>query len=292
MMKSAMRLILLLAALCATLPAFSQAVTLMDLLSGKSVPLSLQVKELNGEWRRITLDDQSGGPSQVMMMMAMMEQIGMVQHTFYTKGQTITLSEQMYLIAYAPPQPAIDLTAIRNGGMPPMRDPLTAETKLTLSLLNLRTAGSITDIRPFKLEDELKMGDEQRKLLDNARRKAQQTESMNNLRQVSVALQMYIQDHDETFPSLKNAAELKAALKIYVDEDRLLRCPRTQEPYMPNASLSTMALGDLKNPTDMVMAFEVSADEDGRRCVAFVDGHVSLLTEAEWAEAKKKSGIK
>jgi hypothetical protein len=63
------------------------------------------------------------------------------RNNYYTKGETVTVGSETYMIAYH---------------FHPTLDKITAVAELTLSLLNLRTIGSLNNIHEFNLEQEIK----------------------------------------------------------------------------------------------------------------------------------------
>jgi len=131
----------------------NKPVTFVDLLGGKTFPLSLKVKELTGEWRRFTTSGMSSG-METFIMMAATEGRGMPGSTvFYTRGQTITLNTKTFLIAYQQETKPFDFQQVITEHKLPEPQSLTPETPLNLALLNLRNIGHILDIRPFKLEE-------------------------------------------------------------------------------------------------------------------------------------------
>ena len=104
-----------------------------------------------------------------------------------------------------------------------------------------------------------------------------------------MALQMYIQENDETIPEIKTAEDIQTSLDV---ETRILRQPGSNRPYLPNPALSGLALGDITDPSDTPVFYEPTPAEDGSRNVAFLDGHVAQVTPAEWEALQKKWGIK
>ena len=79
-------------------------------LSGASLPLSLKLKDLDGNWRTFSSSDAS---NQVQSYMAMMS--GSSHDTYYTKGETETLGGELYLIAYHQ-KLSLDMAAMMRGG--------------------------------------------------------------------------------------------------------------------------------------------------------------------------------
>ncbi|MHB9131070.1 MAG: hypothetical protein ACYDBB_08280 [Armatimonadota bacterium] len=274
--------------LLATLPVAAADITLSDLLSGKIAPLHLQLKELDAGWCRFSLSDSSSSMLNLMLLRHSggpgADLLGQ-QAVYYAKGQTIVIREGAFLLAYTPkkklPQPA-DLQAMANGPRPP--DPLTPDTQLGLTLLDLHRIGSIHELRPFDLKREIR----------NAYRRPLKdinNESLMRLRLLVTAMSMYSQEHADKLPPMQDAAEYKAALLPYVNNEALFVHPDTEEPYQLNATLSALVESDIKDSDKMVVIFEASPSPDGTRGVVFLNGSVQRVNDEEWSALRKQSGI-
>lgn len=181
-------------------PVMGQSSEFQQLLSGKEFPLTLTLKELNGDWRRLSIggaDAAKGGMGDMMsqlMQMGMMSEMGKnkgkedpagamlgmsllgglfggggesKEPVYYTKGQTVTVGGETFLIAYRYQKPAMNFmqmaaAAQKNGQGP---DPsqtaagkLSPESSLAISLINARNIASLNDIRPFNMEQEIAEG--------------------------------------------------------------------------------------------------------------------------------------
>lgn len=296
-----MRILMLLSAALALmwvlpLPSKGQAapagantpVTFVDLIGGKTLPLSLKLKELNADWRRFTTSGMSSTLETFIMMAATNGQGVPGPLVFYTKGQTFTLNAETFLIAYQQETKPFDLRLIMEYNQLPQVEPLTPETSLNLALLNLRNIGNILDIRPFKLEDELAAGKAQQTVADRAREKALQNQSMSNLQQCMIAVLMWCQDHDETLPQLDDLEQLKNEVGLPID---VLKHPLTGDSYVANVKLSNVPIGQIEEPARTVVMYEGTTWSDKSRCVAFFDGHVEKVDEARWNEIKRQNGI-
>ena len=155
-------------------PQTAPVVDFKDLLYGKSVPLSFQLKELNAEWRCISVSDATAGNSATGLMTGIMGAMfgggggaGKEQTlaVYYTKGQILTIAGETFVVTYRSHLKQPDLMALiaegeKNGGKEP--DPekfkpekLTPESKLTVSLLNIKTIGSIHDVHTFDMKEEI-----------------------------------------------------------------------------------------------------------------------------------------
>ncbi|MFN3650295.1 MAG: hypothetical protein ACK47B_12020 [Armatimonadota bacterium] len=150
-------------------PAAPGSGDLRALLSGKQAPLTLKLRELSPEWRRVTLRTPAEAPGEGSGFLGMMlggmfgpMASGLTPSAppVYTQGDTISLGGELYLIAYRPPKPALDLLALKraaeqNAELPPP-EVLRPDTELSLWLIQFRDIQSLGEIRPFNLDLELR----------------------------------------------------------------------------------------------------------------------------------------
>ena len=142
-------------------PMLSGGPGISDILSGTpSMPLSMKLGDLDGNWRRMTITGSLdlGTVTQVITSLLGSAGVGI----YYTRGQSVTLGNTTYLVTYRTQPKVFDITSLiqmgQNAaatGKPPVAEKLTADTPLALTLLNLQSAGSLTDVRPFDLNTEL-----------------------------------------------------------------------------------------------------------------------------------------
>ena len=275
-----------------SLPARSEDASLSLLLAGNRVPLTLKLKDLDATWRRLSIAGHSDSEAMLMFYARLMG--GAASLTYYTKGETVTISGETYLLAYRPQTKGSDMMVLMRGGSPPPPESFTPDTLLALSLVQLRTAGSLNDIRPFNLEEEIAAHDraqeEVHSSIEGPRNKAINVQSMNNLKQVGLGLMMYTEDNGGRLPDLTDSAKMKQVLVKYISNDRVFVRPKTGEPYLPNPTLSGKPLKDLK-AGEIVVVYEATPADDETRAVLFLDGHVERIVDARWQELKKSSGI-
>jgi len=180
-------------------PALGQSMDFQQLLSGKEFPNTLKFKDLNGDWRRLsigTTDAAKGGTgdslSQLMQMGMMSEKgkgkgkddaagamLGMSllgglfggggsqapEPVYYTKGQTVTVGSETFLLTYRYQKPAVNLMQLAMETDKSGKDPdfskmaaagkLTPDSPLTLSLINIKAITTLSNIRPFDMEQEM-----------------------------------------------------------------------------------------------------------------------------------------
>ncbi|MGO8928973.1 MAG: hypothetical protein ACLQU3_19065 [Limisphaerales bacterium] len=154
--------LVLAAILFLVLPVASGGSDFGQLLSGKPFPLAVKLKDLNGDWRRLTIrgggsisgnvsvnvNGNSGGPASQNNLVG---SLGGGQ-TYVTKGVTVSAKGQIYLVAYHLPSAGLDLSMLLQAlatKTPPTAAVLTPESTLSLSLLDVHMVGSLEDVRPF-----------------------------------------------------------------------------------------------------------------------------------------------
>ncbi len=97
-----------------------------------------------------------------------------------------------------------------------------------------------------------------------AREKARQNSCLNNQRQIGIAIQMYVQDNEETFMPNTNKSAWSMLLAPY-NEPQIYDCPtktgkgkNTAPEYGFNGHLFGIALGDIQKPTEMLITADLA----------------------------------
>lgn len=164
---------------------------LETLLSGPASAVTLKMKDLASPgWRRLKV---SGGSekkedSSLGMLGAMFggggEGMGGLMSSllgpmlsgvstagpdvYYTRGQTLVMGGDTFLIAYQPETKAVDfsmLMKMKDMDSPPPPKPLTQDSPLAMSLLNLHTIGHLTGIQPVDVAQEIAASEESAKTI-------------------------------------------------------------------------------------------------------------------------------
>lgn len=292
-------------ALTAVLSLYGQrsyGVEFEQLLSGSLAPLTVKLKDLDSSWRQISISGQFEMGDLLQTYTSLFGGKGN-SGVYYTQGKTVTIGSETYVIAYRFPSTGegvnfrslIERTLGGGSSKPSQADKLTPETSLTLSLLNLRTIGSLNNIRPFNLKEELAASERAYQDAIAAYEKAQ-LESLNsqvsyNLTTLSSALVRYAEEHDGVLPQMKSSASVQSTLKDLVEEQSAFVHPTTSEPYQFNSSLSGKKLAEIPNPEQVVTFYEVTPAKDGSRGVVFLDGRTERIVSAEWSNVKQTSGL-
>jgi hypothetical protein len=116
----------------------------LELFGSKNIPTSIRLRELNSSWRAMG----TNGPLELgnFQMIVNSSAGGSFAATYYTKGETVTIGSETYIVAYS---------------LFTLVDKVTPDLPLTLSLLNLKTIGSLSNIRPFDVFKETKVLEKQ-----------------------------------------------------------------------------------------------------------------------------------
>jgi hypothetical protein len=122
----------------ATHVSFAAEPTLSEILSGKTIPNTVKLQELTPDWRILATNGQFELGSSIQSLFTSFTGMSLFG-SYYTKGQTISLAGESYIVAYS---------------LQEKPEKITGETPLGLSLLNMKTIGSLTNIHSFNLATE------------------------------------------------------------------------------------------------------------------------------------------
>lgn len=112
------------------------------------------------------------------------------------------------------------------------------------------------------------------------------------LKQLAIALQMYLADYNNTLPPMSSPVDCELALLPYVLARDYFRDPATGDYFGINASLSFRSMNAIPNPADIVVFYQQKPGHGTKkRWVAFLDGHVKAVDEQAWRRLSKASGI-
>jgi hypothetical protein len=111
-----------------------------SIFSGNNIPTSIKLKDLTPEWRAMS----TNGQVEIGNFQALVGLFGggSFANNYYTKGQTITIGSETYIVAYS---------------LLSLAEKISPELSLNLSLLSLKTIGSMSNIRAFETVAETKV---------------------------------------------------------------------------------------------------------------------------------------
>ena len=247
------------------------SVNLRAFLSGTALPLSLKMSDLDGTYRSFTVSRANDSFLNYMQMVGAMQ--GMDFGRYYTTGQTTTIGGQTYLICYRP-QTEPDAAALRNFGHgdPVVQTKPSPDDKVSLSLIDLKTAGSLNDVRVFDPKRELQTDAEGR------------TASVRALTFLGQGIRQAIQARGGVVPDVAETVDAQTRRNFYpyVHDERTWRNPANDEFYTPNPEISGLRLSNVQNAKYLPAFYESEPSADGSVAIVFLDGHVERATAARW----------
>jgi hypothetical protein len=301
-------------------PKNSKTANLFAALDVRGIPQNLRGKDLTAAWRMMRATGSSSAleSARLLQMLTHSDSSVVTENVvFYTRGDVISVGSESYLAAYRVEaerdpqklqrqQRRAQLRATRNEA-PDTR--IEENASLVLSLLNLKAAGNLTDIRAFDPERDLltEAAKLKNKVLDA------REDSQMNLKQMALALKQYVQDYDEFLPPMRaaqSAEQIRAfgrnganwntinaqtpvqiRLYPYARSVDIFLHPGTGRPYLPNWRISRMSESQIENPAQTVLFYEDAPDSQGKRNVAFEDGHVEAVDEEKWKRLAKAAKL-
>jgi prepilin-type processing-associated H-X9-DG protein len=251
-----------------------------ETLSGKNLPLRIRMRDLTPAFRRMAVSGASDSGGMFAAIIA--QQMGVETNVYYTKGQTVTLGGETYLVTYRP-QVKVDPNAAHHHGPRPVEPrKLPPNTPLALSLLNLRTSGSLNDVRPFDPKEDMLSPQE------GAAASARQLETLGQ------GVLSYVRNRGGgRFPQIGAAITPAVQRSFYpfVHDKRKWNNPANEELYRPNTALSGKRLSQISNARYVPMFYEGTPANDGTRAVLFVDGHVERLSPERFTRVRNTAVV-
>jgi prepilin-type processing-associated H-X9-DG protein len=116
---------------------------------------------------------------------------------------------------------------------------------------------------------------------------AKKTACLSNIKQLGVAVMIYLADHDDKYTM--SASKLRSALDPYTKNEHLWFCPsgsKTVPAYSINTRLIGKSAEQIKDPANTVMLYEGSKGKldfrhDGTAAVTFADSHAKMIKAAD-----------
>ena len=311
--------------LLAALASFSGAQNLKfsEALDGKKIPAVIKPKDLpadfwavkittSGEFSLLDLyggaafSFRSGGmPGEDEERQRAREALIQSVGVSWTKGDKVRIEGQEFLITYRLDVP---IGALGSSGqsfdMWALENPL----ELTLQLVRPESISKITPVPTLSPEKMAKaveaftrsLGDEFTGPIGTpSSMVARQTAALSNAKQISLGILMYQSDYDDIYPARQSTDHVRNVTRPYMKNDALWKTGNPNKSrFLFNVSLSGFSAMDVDSPAEMPMIYESAPWPDGRRAVAYADGHAKLITNDQWnklqplLKAKLKRNLK
>jgi len=267
---------------------------LYEAMKAQQVPSTIHVEDLTADWHVIMADSAGYYRN---------------SNLYYTHGDMFIFGDQKFLVAYH----------LLDSSDPDKRDAqqylgsqvrksdshratplLLKNSQLALSLFSLSQAHDFQEIGKFDPAKDIAPAPP--KFLIDRRI------SQSFLKQIALGIFMYAQDYDEKLPPMVAARSaehlmylpsskttsvptVQNLLQPYLKSTEIFLQPATHRPYLPNYKVSRLPLSKIDDPSRTFLFYEDAPDADGKRNVAFADGHVEALTESQFQWQRKAQGI-
>jgi hypothetical protein len=273
------------ASVASAMPAAGQSADFTEILSGRVAPLTLKMRDLTGDWRRVQV--VQGARTDEMARLSAAIYGGVTAQDFYTQGRTVSVAGETWLVAYRvePRHVELAVKALMERGELTVPELPTPDTPLWLALMPVRALAGLVDVRPFDLERETRL-DAPRQ---TARQREQDQESVANLKRIGLGLAMYADEHDDRLPAMDNIEQVRKAVAQFVPPDaKAFAHPETHEPYRTNWRMSGAKWQE--NP-DTPLVWEAGPGADGKRAVLFNDGRVERVSREQWERLQREFNL-
>lgn len=280
-----MRRILVAILACAASCGVGQNIT--DLFRQGAPVAHMAIGDLPDEYHAVELRSASesglgelfGGPMAALMMMGGFHSDNGNQDSFlrllsmsaiaFTKGETMEVSGTKFLITYMPAINAANIQGIVEGH---------AKPDLELTLVRFDSIKSITpkpDVNKVTMLQQFAgppppSPEESR------------TKTLSNFKQLALGMIMYSSDSDDVFPYVQDTKSALAVDMPYLKNREVMKSYNPGSEVRFNMAVAGVAASAIAAPADTPLYYESAAWPDGKRCVAFCDGHVKLVDPTEW----------
>jgi len=230
---------------------------------------------------------------------------------YWTKGESVGDGTDKLLVTYKLDLSVLDLVA--TNGKPPMNlqlrqvlirssaigsfGPFPRATKE--SMLKLINAAQALNLTPTATDSPAATASHSSEPTSpeppefEARDASIAANTLNNIKQAALATHMYASDYDDDIPYVQSTRSAVSVLFPYSKARAIFASGHNPpRPFRLNMALAGVHISRIALPAEVVMWYEPQSDTDGRRAVAFADGHAMRLTEAEWRKASGTLSLK
>lgn len=301
-----------------TVTSSAQEPSMADILDGKVVPVAYKPADLPDGFKPLRIKTSGGGGGGIMDMMSTLlspltmmmggsetkDPAGLVLMSIadlsWSKGDILTVGQKAFMVTY---KWNLDTNEIALGSTGKTGAESKADTlknmKLTLTLVALDSVSMLTAVTDF---DKAKLVSTLEQLASSAppveksttaddptlsEGDAKETAGLSNARQISTALLMYASDCDDVAPYAQSTKAVQFVTYPYL---KSFEAWSTHNPngsqFRFNMSLAGVSLLSASEPNAIVLFYEDKVWPNGKRIVAFLDGHSAMLTPEEWKQVE------
>lgn len=229
-----------------------------------------------------------GGSSQQASQMAAMDALGLLDVS-WTRGETLKLAGSDFLITYKTDPNMSDLANLIQGASALANAPL----RLTLvKVADIQSLSPRNDLskETFTSAQPANPGTQE---MSPARQSAARTATLSNAKQIALGLLMYCSDYDDVLPWPQSSKSAWSVIDPYLKNRELYK---TLNPdggeFRFNMCLGGVNAVDIEQPADTPLIYESKPWPDGKRIVAYTDGHAKVVSPEEWAKLEPMLKLK
>lgn len=110
------------------------------------------------------------------------------------------------------------------------------------------------------------------------------TQDLSNAKQFALGIMLFLTDNKDVYPYVSGVASLQKIVMPYIKNERVFKPlnPNGDGKWRFNMSLAGVRMVDLLEPAKTPLVYDIHPHPNGRRVVAFADGHAKLVSETEW----------
>lgn len=120
------------------------------------------------------------------------------------------------------------------------------------------------------------------------------TAALSNIKQAALSMIMYSADYDDVMPYVQTSKTLVKVTAPYARDNSIWMSthPKASGPFRFNMSLAGVSMTDVPEPANTPMLYDNEVWPDGKRLVAFTDGHAKFISTEEWESLQKYFKLK
>lgn len=112
---------------------------------------------------------------------------------------------------------------------------------------------------------------------------ADRTRTLSNAKQIALGIIMLNADSDDIYPYVQGTPQLLKMIEPYTKNTEIFKSLNPAGgTWRFNMSLAGVSETDIAEPANTVLLYESEAWADGKRVVAYADGHAKVVSSDEW----------
>jgi prepilin-type processing-associated H-X9-DG protein len=293
---------------------FAQEVSIQGLLTGKVGTYATQLKlaDLPAGYSAVKISgtaNLSGNDSSILSLMTLAYRTNssafgkqyQLLDCLWTNGDTVKSMNKEFLVTYRLNKDLAGLQQESLSNSPTGFDIPSAqvgkeaasEPTLKICLVALESIQSVTPCPEITKETLISTFGKPKSATgadyDDALTSARQSVTLSNAKQVALGLMIYAQDYDDAFPYAQSTKAMQFATFPYVKNKSIFKSANPKGGmFLFNMAISGANGSSITEPASTILIFESEPWSDGRRAVAFCDGHAKFVNSKEWYSLMQK----